>query len=53
MRKVDVVRPPINYAIVAKRNKDFQIAWFIAEEDALAFFEVMDVADQYEIAVRR
>lgn len=54
MRKVDVVRPPINYAIAGKWDHTFQIAWFMSLEDAEDFFKVMSVSDKYEIAeVRR
>lgn len=51
MRKVDVVRPPINYSVISTIG---QIAWFLSEEDALDFWNVMVGSERYEIAeVRR
>lgn len=53
MRKVDVVRPPINYAIVAKKGNT-QVAWFLDLEDAEEFLRNMVGSDLYEVAeVRR
>jgi len=52
MRKVDVVRPPINYVVITKRVG--QIAWFLTESDAIDFLGAMmpdpDGIYQYEIA---
>jgi hypothetical protein len=57
MRKVDVVRPPINYVVFSKSySKPYEIAWFVVEEDAAVFIAGFgeEYADMYEIAgVRR
>ncbi len=54
MRKVDVVRPTISYAVVGKWDPNFQVAWFLLEEDAIEFWEIMSQGIKYEIAeVRR
>lgn len=56
MRKVDVVRPPINYVVVQTtgRLKGEQIAWFITEGDAQDFIGLQIAGVGYEIAeVRR
>lgn len=53
MRKVEVVRPPINYAIVTKKGTHRQVAWFIDAMDAEDFLKNMVGADQYEIAEAR
>lgn len=51
MRKVDVVRPPINYAVISAIG---QIAWFIDANDAIDFVHSQTDPDRYEIAeVRR
>lgn len=51
MRKVDVVRPLINYAVVSGVG---QIAWFIDADDAKDFVDSQPFPDRYEIAeVRR
>lgn len=54
MRKVDVVRPPINYVVISGSYK-MQIAWFVIEEDAQTFIDAFgDESSTYEIAeVRR
>lgn len=54
MRKVDVVRPPINYVVISGGYK-MQIAWFVVEEDAQTFIDGFgDHGHSYEIAeVRR
>ena len=55
MRKVDVVRPPINYAVISNGHK-MQIAWFVIEEDAQTFIDGFGYEHSltYEIAeVRR
>lgn len=53
MRKVDVVRPPINYVVGTKVCG--QIAWFLTYEDAKDFLDLMqDSENVYWIAeVRR
>lgn len=55
MRKVDVVRPPINYVVVHKdATRHGQVAWFVDEDDAQDFIRNMLGAEFYEIAeVRR
>lgn len=58
MRKVDVVRPPINYAVVPTtgRLKGEQIAWFMHPSDAEDFIASQLLRDtlSYEVAeVRR
>lgn len=56
MRKVDVVRPPINYAVIQTTGwlKGEQIAWFVSDGDALDFVRSQDENQSYEIAeVRR
>lgn len=50
MRKVDVVRPPINYVVVMKTNSQRQVAWFVDEDDAHDFLFHMVGSDKYEIA---
>lgn len=50
MRKVDVVRPPINYVVVMKDQPQRQAAWFIDALDAEDFLSVMAAGDKYEIA---
>lgn len=54
MRKIDVVRPPINYVVANKKRSDFQVAWFISEEDATDFVELLEIGDTYGVyEVRR
>jgi hypothetical protein len=56
MRKVDVVRPAINYAVVPTtgRLKGEQIAWFVNADDATDFLTSQGVEIAYEVAeVRR
>lgn len=51
MRKVDVVRPPINYVVNSEMG---QIAWFVDDDDARDFINSQPDSDRYEIAeVRR
>lgn len=50
MRKVDVVRPPINYVVVMKTNSQRQVAWFIDALDAEDFLDNMAGFEKYEIA---
>jgi ATP-dependent RNA circularization protein (DNA/RNA ligase family) len=50
MRKVDVVRPPINYVVVNSRCSNMQIAWFIGLEDAEDFYQSMVGKELYEVA---
>lgn len=50
MRKVVVLHPRINYAIVHRMNPGIQVAWFIDEDDAWDFFKIMSGIDYYEIA---
>lgn len=55
MRKVDVVRSPINYVVIQTSGhmKNEQIAWFLTEFDAEDFINSQSV-QTYEIAeVRR
>lgn len=55
MRKIDVVRPPINYVVIQTSGylEGQQIAWFLAEFDAEDFINSQGV-QTYEIAeVRR
>lgn len=53
MRKVDVVRPPINYVVISPVYKQ-QIAWFVDPDDAAEFVEIQPDSSEYEIAeVRR
>lgn len=53
MRKVDAIRPPINYAVLSSTLG--QIAWFLSLADAQDFVRSLDYDDwDYEIAeVRR
>ena len=54
MRKVDVIRPPINYVVYMSGHPERQLAWFLSEEDAEDFWRVMVGSERYEIAeVRR
>ncbi len=48
MRKVDVVRPPINY--VVSTYVSGQIAWFVDEGDAHDFVNSQIETEKYEIA---
>lgn len=50
MRKVDVVRPPISYVVFMSGHPERQLAWFLAEEDAIDFWNVMAGSERYEIA---
>ena len=51
MRKVDVVRPPINYAVLSPSLG--QIAWFLSASDAHDFVRSLNY-DYYEVVeVRR
>lgn len=52
MRKVDVVRPPINYVVLSPTLG--QIAWFTSPGDAEDFVRGQYDSERYEIAeVRR
>lgn len=56
MRKVDVVRPPINYAVIQTSGyaAGHQIAWFLTEEDANDFVaSQVETGVGYEIAEAR
>lgn len=58
MRKVDVVRPPINYAVIqtSGRLAGEQIAWFMHPSDAEDFIgsQILRDSISYEVAeVRR
>lgn len=53
MRKVDVVRPPINYAITHTRNIQRQVAWFVDLNDAEDFLGNMLGGELYEIVEAR
>lgn len=48
MRKVDVVRPPINYVVLSPMLG--QIAWFISPGDAEDFVRGQYDSERYEIA---
>lgn len=51
MRKVDVVRPPINYVVISAIG---HIAWFVDPDDANDFVSSQTDPHRYEIAeVRR
>lgn len=49
MRKVDVVRPPINYVVFGPNYKH-QIAWFLDLNDAREFINTQYDSEEYEIA---
>lgn len=49
MRKVDVVRPPINYVVFGPKYKH-QIAWFVDPGDAEDFINSQEDSEEYEIA---
>lgn len=48
MRKVDVVRPPINYVVSTEVSG--QIAWFVDADDAQDFVNSQFEPEKYEIA---
>lgn len=50
MRKVDVVRPPINYAVLSEMG---QIAWFVDPDDAQDFVNSQPLPERYEIVEAR
>lgn len=51
MRKVDVVRPPINYVVLSRgSSKPYQIAWFVDAGDAEDFINSQRDSEEYEIA---
>lgn len=51
MRKVDVVRPPINYIVIQDYGyaRGQQIAWFVTEDDAQDFVNSQEIGT-YEVA---
>lgn len=52
MRKIDIVRPPINYAVITKTFK-YQIAWFVDVDDATDFVNSQFNRENYEILEAR